>query len=396
MFKRYSIQRFGFKITQIRDLNRRYSMEEKSLLTRKLYWKDTYLFEHHSAVIDLGHDEKKGYWVKLKETIFHPQGGGQPSDVGGINGVSISAVEESREPLPEGTEYDLAVMTHYLERDLGVKVGDTVKIEINKEVRLQNSARHTAGHIIAGLMRTQHGYKKQTAANHFPDQAKVEFMKDGDKLSTEALTNSVLTVIEEGRAVSQKFQEVPEIHKHPSRGNFSRCVTIEGLWAEPCSGTHTSSTKEIKDFTIRKIAEAKSKVTVGYNSHYGMFARAESVRTQKNQVQASRKNGDTFKKEFTTANGSQVLFLLSDDSLNAFVIKADGEKVQIDSKKIFINISDSPAKTTNLVKKSVEWQQLALERVQEVSLAFSGSVVITQLSDWSFDLEQEKSRSFGV
>jgi Ser-tRNA(Ala) deacylase AlaX len=45
------------------------------------YFEDTYKFEDHASVVASNKDEF-GYFLVLNQTIFYPQGGGQPSDQG--------------------------------------------------------------------------------------------------------------------------------------------------------------------------------------------------------------------------------------------------------------------------------------------------------------------------
>lgn len=49
-------------------------------MTEKLYLKDTYLFNTEAKVYGVSKEES-GVAVVLDRSIFHPQGGGQPSDV---------------------------------------------------------------------------------------------------------------------------------------------------------------------------------------------------------------------------------------------------------------------------------------------------------------------------
>ena len=49
--------------------------------TRRLYFESTYLFESPATILEQAEDEK-GSYVVLDQTIFYPQGGGQPSDRG--------------------------------------------------------------------------------------------------------------------------------------------------------------------------------------------------------------------------------------------------------------------------------------------------------------------------
>ena len=52
-------------------------------MTKKLYLNDTYLLEAHARVLERACDER-GPYLLLDQTIFYPQGGGQPCDQGTI------------------------------------------------------------------------------------------------------------------------------------------------------------------------------------------------------------------------------------------------------------------------------------------------------------------------
>merc|ERR1740121_2808511 len=60
--------------------------------TRQLYLDDTYLFEHAAVLLSVWEDGEK-ICVELDQTIFHPQGGGQPSDVGTISAEGLPPLE---------------------------------------------------------------------------------------------------------------------------------------------------------------------------------------------------------------------------------------------------------------------------------------------------------------
>ena len=54
-------------------------------MTKLLYLDDSYIFESKATITGKMVDEK-GPYILLDQTIFYPQGGGQPSDQGIIQG----------------------------------------------------------------------------------------------------------------------------------------------------------------------------------------------------------------------------------------------------------------------------------------------------------------------
>lgn len=213
---------------------------------KRLYWQNTYLFNHDAKITSLGEDEH-GHYIRLNETIFHPQGGGQPSDEGTINGIKVTKLRDLR---------DINEINHYVDDISSFKVGDMVNLSINKEKRLAYAALHTAGHITAGILRTAYHYQEQISANHFPNQAKVDFKLEGnvDKNSFEEKAQSVIA---DAKPVTEEYN-----------ADNMRCIKIEGLCLDPCSGTHLSDTSQIIDYHIRKIEGKKGRLTIGYNAKY--------------------------------------------------------------------------------------------------------------------------------
>ncbi|MBM6928327.1 alanyl-tRNA editing protein [Parasutterella secunda] len=98
-----------------------------------------------------------GLWaVQLDKTIFHPQGGGQPSDIGHINGMEVKKVVHTAEGI-----------IHWLM----APVEGSVQLTVNAALRSLNTRLHSAGHII-GLVGDRRGWHA-TRGNHFPGEARV-------------------------------------------------------------------------------------------------------------------------------------------------------------------------------------------------------------------------------
>lgn len=213
---------------------------------KRIYWKNTYLFNHDAKITFIGEDEF-GYYLRLDETIFHPQGGGQPSDEGAINGIFVTMLRDLR---------DIDEVNHYVADVDSFKVGDIVKLSIDGEKRLEYAALHTAGHITSGILKAVCDYQEQISANHFPNQAKVEF-RFQEKLEKVLIEESVNKIISNGNRITEEYNT-----------ENVRCITIEGLCTDPCSGTHLSDASQIAEYLVRKIETKKGRLIVGYNAKY--------------------------------------------------------------------------------------------------------------------------------
>ncbi len=179
------------------------------------------------------------YAVTLDRTIFHPQGGGQPSDIGTIGNVSVLKVVHTPEAVLHLTDHEVA---------------GNVVLKVNLEKRLLHSRLHSAGHIV-GLVGDQLGWHA-IRGNHFPGEARVLF-EPRDPASVK-LIDCPLFQTEVNKVISGSFSRVlNEI-------NGIRTVTWGDLPAYPCGGTHVKTLNEIGQVEIKKIKMKKGQITVSY------------------------------------------------------------------------------------------------------------------------------------
>ena len=61
--------------------------------TKRLFYRDAYQKEFDGTVLECRR-AKKGYEVRLDRTVFYPEGGGQPCDLGTLNQVPVTDVQE--------------------------------------------------------------------------------------------------------------------------------------------------------------------------------------------------------------------------------------------------------------------------------------------------------------
>ncbi|KAG8887452.1 hypothetical protein FRB98_009596 [Tulasnella sp. 332] len=116
--------------------------------------------------------------VVVASTIFHPQGGGQPSDTGTItsptNTFHVSAARQ--DAVQDGQVLHLGSFT--LPNEI-FKPGDVVTQYVDADKRVFYSQLHTAGHVLGSavnklLSQTVPDFK-ELKASHFPDSAACEF-----------------------------------------------------------------------------------------------------------------------------------------------------------------------------------------------------------------------------
>lgn len=224
--------------------------------TKLIYLENNDLLSGTAQVIDLINEEGK-IGIVLDQTLFYPQGGGQPYDQGIIensNGKFI--VEEVR--------FLDGIVKHFghFESD-NIKPKENVSISIDKERRLLNSRNHSTGHLIDLVLDDLKIKWKAGKGYHFPQGPYVEYIGstediDIDKLKSD-LENGCNKIINEGLKVTFKFVSLAEAkelcdfvpdnipHDKPLR------VVMFGNWACACGGTHVKDLKEISDVAIKKI-----------------------------------------------------------------------------------------------------------------------------------------------
>jgi Ser-tRNA(Ala) deacylase AlaX len=213
---------------------------------QQLYLDDTYATAVRTPVLAAGEREGRP-WVALARNVFHPQGGGQPADVGTVEGIAVH-------PWRDGELVCLSAT----EEAPGWLPGDTVAARVDEAARRLHAALHTAGHLIDALLRGQgHTF---VASNHFPGQSRVEARPGGD-VDVRALPEKLAT------AARQAIDADLAVRAHWD-GDV-RLVTIQGLHVDPCGGTHVPSLGALARLTIRSVKLKSGRIKVGYHAVHG-------------------------------------------------------------------------------------------------------------------------------
>ncbi|WP_338884206.1 hypothetical protein [Xenorhabdus sp. TH1] len=219
------------------------------------YLDDTYCFFCTSEIIAIGSDDW-GNWFILKENIFHPQGGGQPSDIGWVNDISVKIRKQP-------TSSQVAI---YPELPLRHSLGDKVISKVSVADRISHAALHTTGHLLNWELR-QYGWLA-TKGHHFPGESRVEFSPTGDQ--TIPLHQLPLQDIE--AAIRIKLSDGKQV-KTWYEGDIRLCL-IEGTEPAPCAGTHVDNLKKINEFSIKSTKVKKGILRISYDASH-IFLRSD-------------------------------------------------------------------------------------------------------------------------
>ena len=109
-------------------------------MTNALYLADSYLKEADANVVSV----KDGKFVVLDQTIFYPNGGGQPFDKGKI----IKGAEDFEVVYVGKFSGEIS---HEVDH-AGLQVGDRVHLVLDWELRYKLMRSHTAAHVVASLL----------------------------------------------------------------------------------------------------------------------------------------------------------------------------------------------------------------------------------------------------
>jgi len=233
-------------------------------MTKLNYLKDTYLFDSSSEILETIEDDK-GMAVILDQTIFYPQGGGQPADSG-----MICSENAEFKVIDVRLNVD-GVVHHYGEFKNGsFQNGDVAKLSVEKEKRILHAKLHSAGHLLDcavdelgldGLVPTK-GF-------HFPAGPYVEYegiIENGADLIP-ALEKKINELVDSDLIVEDKSLTSAEAEEQgvwAPEGKSARVVNFHGFPYCGCGGTHVNSAKEIGSVIVRKIKSKKGKTRIAY------------------------------------------------------------------------------------------------------------------------------------
>jgi alanyl-tRNA synthetase len=207
------------------------------MTTERLYYNDSYTLDFNADVVEHTTFKQRPALV-LDRTYFYPEGGGQPSDTGFINGVSVIDVQTR--------EADRAVL-HVLDHKLD---DPHIEGQIDAARRLDHMQHHSGQHVLSQAL--SRAANADTLSVHMSgERMTIDVNRPNlsveDWLAVEELANRIVL---EDRPVRAWFPEPDElaslaIRKMPDVVGKVRIVDVGGFDITACGGTHVSRTGEI-------------------------------------------------------------------------------------------------------------------------------------------------------
>lgn len=235
-------------------------------MTTRLLYLDAPAADAMSATVLSSHEDERGRFVTLDQTVFYPQGGGQPGDTGTLTAGATTVNVMS-------TRFADGVVLHYVDGE--VPVGAAVSGTIDREVRDRNSRAHSAGHLLDVVVESQFPDWLPDRGHHFPGECFVSykgdkpedpgnFIEKSNRLLAEliasdiSISDSMATLAEIRETCSYVPPNMPE-------DKPLRLVTIGDNTPCPCGGTHVRRLSELGSVVIRKIKAKKDLIKISYD-----------------------------------------------------------------------------------------------------------------------------------
>ena len=216
-----------------------------------LYVDDSHLTEFDATVVKSG-----PRFVVLDRTAFYPDSGGQPNDIGFLRYKGVDVMVSK--VMKRGLE-----IFHYLNAD--IPIGSAVHGVVDWPTRSWNMRRHSAEHLITGLIealgKPPKIFSDLERLEYQPSALTEEQIRGVERSFNEVVDKNVLVrIYYEGRAridASGDPRKILFLKKIPRSVDHLRIVDIGAYASTFCFGTHVKSTREIGHLVELRLEDAK-------------------------------------------------------------------------------------------------------------------------------------------
>lgn len=213
--------------------------------------------------------------IRLDQTAFYPEGGGQPCDRGRIGEAKVLDVQKEGDLSEDGE----ALIWHTVDRDpfAAGSADAALPCEIDWSHRFDYMQQHTGQHILSAAFLRVAGL--ETVSVHQGEEyTTIEFdaqsLPAGQELEIERLANRVITERRRVRTYWCGEDEIPSLNlrRPPKVRGSIRIVEIEDFDCVACGGVHTSETSEVS--LVRVLSRERIRGRLRYSFLIGERAHA--------------------------------------------------------------------------------------------------------------------------
>ena len=231
-------------------------------MTVEIFQDDAYARTTEAQILAVSDDG-----IVLDQTVFYPEGGGQPGDRG-----SIILGDDSAITIVDTHKNQAGTLLHIPAAGQSMPaVNDRVTASIDWDYRYRHMRTHTCLHLLCALIPYDVTGGSISQAKGRPD------FDMSDPLDKEAVQQALPQLIADDRSVAYRWITDEEMEnnmdlvrtmsvKPPMGQDRVRLVEIGGVDLQPCGGTHVARTGEIGEVRIGKV-EKKGKHNRRVNIH---------------------------------------------------------------------------------------------------------------------------------
>ena len=219
-------------------------------MTERLYYTDSYLTSFAAAVSEHADGGRRVY---LDRSAFYPSSGGQPNDLGTLDGIPVLDVIDEDQRVAH-----LLAAPHASPTAAGL---------VDWGRRFDHMQQHTGQHLLSAVFAEL--LNAETVSVHFGADYNTLDLDIGEVSLGELadVQDRANAVAAENRPVQVTFEDAATatgLRKATERTGVLRVITIAELDRSACGGTHVSSTGEIGAILIRRTERMKKRVRVDF------------------------------------------------------------------------------------------------------------------------------------
>lgn len=224
-------------------------------MTDRLYYTDPHCIEFDATVTAADVQTGKQI-VRLDRTAFYPTSGGQPHDVGSLDGTRVVEVLDS----PDGD------VLHIIDGEL--QAGARVTGRIDWTRRFDHMQQHTGQHVLSAAF--DRVTNARTESFHLgADSATIDLGRDLTPVEISRAEDEANRIVWEDREVKISFADAAQAAKLPLRKESARegtlrLIEVDDYDLSACGGTHVRRTGAIGVIAVTGWERFKGGTRVGF------------------------------------------------------------------------------------------------------------------------------------